>query len=440
MKKSLFSIKTRVTLWYALMTVVLAVLMLWALTFAVSRAANTYHEDLLLIAMADACDEIVYHGSHPHLDAGGISERVSFSLFSVDGSLWAGKWPPFSLTFLDGAVRQAQSDGRIWLVQDLKLSFPQGDLWLRGYLTLDSMYFMRSQALYWVYLLCPLLIALSALVGYLLTRRAFGRITQMSKEADQIAEGRDLYRRFEASAGSRRDEFAALAQTFNRMFERLEDSFARERQFTDDASHELRTPLTVIQSACGYALSEDDPQEWREALEMIQAKSESMSQMLSQLLHLARMDAGRIPFKPESVDISQLCLHVVREMQRDIIDPSGVEDNLCILGDELMLMRVIINLLDNALRYAKTYVKVSLRAQDHRVALTVSDDGEGMDEAEVKQIFNRFYQADASRREGGAGLGLSMVQSIVSLHGGLIHVKTAPGDGFEITIEFSQKK
>jgi len=187
MKKSRFSIKIRVTLWYTFMVTSLALLMLYALVAGVSRAADLYHEDLLTHAMADASEQVRYVGAIPQLDSSAITDfdKVSFALFNAEGGLWRGHWPFFEAPFSDGEIRQAEAADRVWLFQDLLLPFAQGDLWLRGYLALDSMHFLRREALSWFWFLLPCLILFAAIGGYLLTRRAFRRIVQMAKQADE---------------------------------------------------------------------------------------------------------------------------------------------------------------------------------------------------------------------------------------------------------------
>ena len=443
MKKRVFNIKTKVALWYTLMAAGMVLVMMLVLFVSITHATNTYYESLLTRAMSDASEQVSYAGGYPRLGARSVGEydTVSFALLTNENSMWSGMWPGFEAPFEDGSVRRVEGGGHTWLFQDLLLPFAQGDLWLRGYMIQDNMRFMRNALQIRMQLLMPVLLLMSGLGGYLLTSRAFRPVKQMARKADGIAGGKDLSQRFSMLHQTKPDEFDELALTFNHMFDRLEDSFRRERQFTDDASHELRTPITVIRAACDFALEQSDPAEWREALEVIAAKATGMNDMVSQLLQLARMDAGRMTICEEQVHFSRLVCAVAQEAglacQKDL-DLTGVESDVFLKGDELLLMRLCMNLLENAFRYAAQTVSVSLTTTGGHPVLCVGDDGPGMSAEVAQRIFDRFYQAapDRSSQKPGAGLGLSMAKEIAKLHHAEITVDTAPGDGCRMMVHF----
>lgn len=442
---SRLSIKARVTLWYTLLVALLAGVMLWALYANVNRTTRAYYEELLLQAMASASGEVIYQSGMPWLNARGVADfdMVTFVLLDEQGGLWSGRWPPFSAALEDGTLRTAGADGgTAWLFQDLRLPLAQGDVWLRGYLRPDSMRFLSQTAGMWFAYLLPGLIALAALGGWLITSRAFRPVARMARGADAIAGGGDLSLRFDTGKRRKPDEIGYLALTFNCMFERLEASFQRERRFTDDASHELRTPIAVITSACDYALSQNDPAEYREALETVRRKADDMGRMSSQLLMLARMDGGRVTLHTETVNLSALLQTVAAELAAGsdkALDSNGVAETLCCSGDELMLMRLLVNLMENAFRFARTRVVVSLKREGERLCMCVADDGPGIAPDDLERVFERFYQADPSRG-GGAGLGLCTARSIARLHGGDITAANAPGGGVRFMLTLPEKK
>lgn len=433
------SVKLRVTVWYMLLVALLAGLMLQAMLGAVRRASDAYFENLLTISVADASDAVGYKNGVAQINMSSIShfDKVNFSLFDKNGSLWAGQWPRFILPFEDGTVRSVQSKEHHWLVQDYHLPFAEGDLWLRGYISTDTMLFLKEATLDGWYYLLPLLILLAALGGYLLTLRAFQPIVSMTRRADKIVSGNDLKKRFDVSKNP--DEFDQLAKTFNHMFERLDHAFLREKQFTDDASHELRTPIAVINSACDFALNQDNKEDYLEALSIIREKSKDMERLVSQLLQLARMGAGRMQTHKEHICLSQLCQNIADELSstsEKTLDASGIAPDVWATLDELLIMRLIINILDNALKFAKSRVEISLREDEENISVSIKDDGIGMDEEEQKHIFDRFYQAEKGRTHGksGAGLGLPMAKEIAQLHGGKISVKSEKNSGSEFVL------
>lgn len=430
------SIKARVTLWFTLMMVALTLLVLRLLFLGVGRAAQTYHEELLTQAMATASDAVRMVGDVPRLRMDQVEDfdKVSFALLDETGALWQGRWPPFSLTPVDGAVRRVQGAGGAYLTQDLLLPLPGGTVWLRGYLVLNTLGFLEEAASWRLLALLPLLVLLAAAGGYLLTRRAFRPVREMSRQAESVLDGRDLTLRFQEGA----DELGCLGRSMNGMIGRLADSFERERRFTDDASHELRTPLTVIRTACDFALSQHEEAEYREALQTVSAKAEGMNALVSQLLQLARMEGGRIALRRETVDFSALCRSAAAESVRDkALDTDGVARQVWVSGDELLLMRLVILLTDNANRYAASRVRLTLAAQDGQAVLRVSDDGPGIPPELRERVFDRFFQADEARSadSAGAGLGLTMARELAALHGGSVTVAPeGPGATLELRL------
>ncbi len=197
----------------------------------------------------------------------------------------------------------------------------------------------------------------AAVGGYFITRRAFQPVRRIIQTAREIGEGNDLSRRI--ALGQGRDEVYTLAAEFDSMFARLEKAFEREKQFTSDASHELRTPTTVIISQCEYALERAKTlDEAREALHAILNQAEKMAVMISQLLMLARADKAHGKMQFETVNLSDLAMMVVEQQQenasmRHIQLETHIEPDVEMQGDETMLMRVWINLIENGVKYGR---------------------------------------------------------------------------------------
>jgi len=268
-------------------------------------------------------------------------------------------------------------------------------------------------------------------------------VNSMIRTVQEIQESNDLSKRVPLTKGN--DEFHRLAECFNQMLSSLETSFLRERQFTSDVSHELRTPVAVILSHCEDLLERGNlASEERRELEIIQARAKGMAQMNSQLLLLSRADQNRQPLHMETVNLTELLEIILEEQEEPACEKkielrSDLAPEVAITADETMMIRLFENLLTNAIRYGREngWVMVTMTAAEDHVTISVRDNGIGISEEHLPHIWERFYQADASRTASrqGAGLGLPMVQWIVKAHHGAIQVHSLEGIGTEFTLQ-----
>lgn len=285
------------------------------------------------------------------------------------------------------------------------------------------------------------LILVGVLGGYVVTRRAFRPIGRMAETATNIVDGSDLSRRLDIQGN---DEFAKLSRAFDGMLERLERAFEQEKRFTSDVSHELRTPLTVIRTQCELALQESDPQEQRRSLLSIQAQAEKLSYMVKELLTLSRMDANTQPIQMEQVDLGAT-LELVAESLATAARAKGItlhpkaEPGCVLEADEMLMMRMLINLTSNAIQFGRPggNVWMELRHREEWLDCKIRDDGIGMTQAQLPHIWERFWQADPARagEDGSSGLGLSMVAWIIQTHHGQVQVQSEWGGGTEFWIQ-----
>ena len=285
----------------------------------------------------------------------------------------------------------------------------------------------------------PFFVLLAAVGGHVLARRAFRPVRRITQTAREISEGNDLSRRI--ALGEGRDEVYTLAAEFDRMFARLEEAFETEKQFTSDASHELRTPTAVIISQCEYALAHAETlDEAKAALASVLGETEKMAGLLSPLLMLARADKSHKKLNLETVDLSGLAAAVAEQQQenagaRGIAIQTEIEPGLVLQGDETMLMRMLMNLIENGIKYGREngWLKVALKRQGTCICGSVQDNGPGIAPEHLGQVWKRFWQAAPARGGSGAGLGLSMVKWIAEAHGGTVDVHSELGKGTEFT-------
>lgn len=329
-----------------------------------------------------------------------------------------------------------------WRVISVQVRGPDGPLFVQVARSLVSFEQESGELVYTFLLTGPLTVLIAIAGGYFLARRALAPVYDMTLTANQITADR-LNQRIDVQNPD--DELGALAQTLNRMIERLERSFTEMQRFTADAAHELRTPLAVIRSEAEVALrSTRTTDEYSRVLENLLEETNRLSQMADQLLFLCRQDAGLQPAKREPVAVDPLLKEVVVNMQL-VAESKGVGLSLAgechsnVLADASQLRRVFYNLLDNAIKYTDPggTVVVALGTNNGTVSMEVQDTGIGIPPEHLPRIFDRFYRVDAARTgENGAGLGLSLCQSIVKWLGGSITAESENGKGskFVVTI------
>ncbi|MBB2910211.1 signal transduction histidine kinase [Streptosporangium becharense] len=277
----------------------------------------------------------------------------------------------------------------------------------------------------------PLLLVLLAGASWLIIGRTLRPIAALRRGADEIT---DTARSRRLPVPEARDEVHSLATTLNDMLARLEKADNRQRALVSDAAHELRSPLASIRLQLEVALGHPEGQEWRETAEGVLEDTMRLSRLAEDLLALARLDErGGALARREPVELDRLVPQSVERYGEAVtVDltagPGG--EAITVTGDALALGRVLVNLVDNALRYASAPVAVELRAEGADAVLTVTDDGPGIPEPDRERVFDRFTRLDSarSRDEGGAGLGLAIVRETVHAHGGAVHLEDAsPG-------------
>jgi two-component system OmpR family sensor kinase len=288
----------------------------------------------------------------------------------------------------------------------------------------------------------PVSLAAALIGGWFLAGRAMRPVDTITAAAQQITAG-DLSQRIRVSSPS--DELGRLASTFNDMIARLEVSFRQIRQFSADASHELRTPLTVMKGETELALRRSRPAEdYRLVLESNLEEIDRMSQIVDELLFLSRTDLGEIKVASATIQLDLIVKEIQRQAavlgqlsQIEVTAPT-VEPAL-VLGDELRLRELVLNLVDNAVKYSRPGGKVEIsltRAGNRTVRLAVKDQGIGIAPEDQPHVFDRFYRTEAARAhtKKGTGLGLAICKWIVEIHRGSIQVQSEPGAGSTFTV------
>jgi len=282
----------------------------------------------------------------------------------------------------------------------------------------------------------PLTIGAASAGGLFLANRALSPIDRITRTARRIT-AEDLSQRLNLRLPE--DEVGRLARTFDEMIARLDHAFRRQRQFTADASHEMRTPLTAIKGQVEVALSRPRGlAAYREVIQTVNEEVDRLIRLVGLLLTLARADTGQIPISAEAVSLPDLVAGAL-EQQNPAAREKGIALSIAgspavtLKADEDLLLQLLLNLLDNAIKYTPPggQVTVGWNLRGRQVELWVRDTGIGIASQHLPHLFDRFYRVDKARAraEGGAGLGLSICRWIAEAHGGSISAESAPGQG-----------
>ena len=286
-----------------------------------------------------------------------------------------------------------------------------------------------------LFLLLPVTVVLASLfAGEFLASITLKPLKEMINTARQItAENMSL----RITTPESKDEIRQLAETFNDMLGKIQQVIISQKQFIQDVSHELRTPITIMRGELEVALKRQrSPEEYCRILESNLEETKKIGKLLVDLLALARFDSSSATLVRESTDISSILKNILDDMeilasQKGITLEYYSQEGVAVPVDRDKIMRVFINIIDNAIKYTPEQGKICVEVikQKNCAFITITDDGIGIPQQDLPHIFDRFYQVDKSRSGAGFGLGLSIAQSIIEAHGGSITVESIQNQG-----------
>ena len=299
-----------------------------------------------------------------------------------------------------------------------------------------------------IYYAMPIALLMAGLGGWFLARQSLAPVVAMSEQARLIgASSLDQ----KLPVANPRDELGQLAVTFNELLARLGSAFAQQRQFMADASHELRTPISVIRTAAGVILGKPhrNESEYRDAVTMMDEQSRRLTRIVEDMFALARADSGRYPLRKSKFYLDELledtahAASVLASRKNISIDVTNSSETF-FYGDEDLMRQMILNLLDNAIKYtpAGGVVRLSLTHKEEKYFIEVSDTGTGIPDEAQSHIFERFYRTDKARSRsegagsGGAGLGLAIARWIAESHEGHLELIRSDKSGSAFIASF----
>ena len=429
-------VSIRVTLWYTLFLGILLVVF----TSVLLKLAEDYERRESAKALIQTVEKATLRrGKMEYYKKG-----VYLSLRNFQGDLLAGMEPegmPHIPVNLNQGPKRVYINGQSYHYLDQPLAKKPGErlqdkpeIWVRGILP-DNTYTKQYQIFVLMALIgLPLFLILVAVGGYKIIRHSFAPVKAISQAAKAIGETGDLSQRIPLGEG--RDEIHQMGHTFNWMLGQLEEQLEREKRFTSDVSHELRTPAAVIMSESEFGKDyTDNVDEAKEEFQHIFQQSRRMSHLINQLLELSRLGNQKtVELSP--VNLSQLTAETLEDYQKlpaaqALQWEADIAPDVTVQANDQLLMRMLGNYLDNAVKFAATTIRTTLSQKDGYVRLSVTDDGAGIPEADLPKVWNRLFQSDPSRNKKqnmGLGLGLSFVAAAAKLQRAKVGVESRQGE------------
>jgi heavy metal sensor kinase len=441
------SLRARLTLWYTVALLVVLCLfganVLWQqrrigfrrvdreLEALTATLVNVVQDELneqddLVTAATEATTTVTAPGRALAIaDAGGKVLGARWNRLELPDPIASGSDEP--------SVRTMESNGVAWRVHMRPHAFGNRTLVLVVASPVSDVLREQREVQEAMVIGIPIVLLLAAGGGLWLASLGLRPITDMAARAARIAPAglEDL------GQTDRTDELGQLATAFNGLVARLRATLQTQRQFMADASHELRTPVSVVRATADVALSRDhrDEAEYREALAIVGGQAGRIGRLVEDMLVLARADAGGYPLRPVNLYLDEVVTECRRAVdvlatERGVAIRAAEAPDIPFRGDEDLLRRLVLNVLQNAVQHtpAGGSVAVDIRQESEAVRIRVTDQGPGIPAGDHERIFDRFVQLDASRRGQGAGLGLPIARWIAEAHQGtLVLEQSGPG-------------
>ncbi|MBN8637435.1 MAG: HAMP domain-containing protein [Anaerolineae bacterium] len=446
------TLHTRLTLWYVALLAVTVLGFCLYLQFELELSlANQVDAGLqvaasqLLVDVDDSVDPPMLRPMSDSAVTQLMQSRFALRLVNESGEVVAevGIFPEgIPVTPTRTGFTTAEAEGTTWriLTQRVETQTQQFDAWLQMAQSLNMVADTRSSVLRIILIGVPLVLIVAGLGGTFMATRALRPVDAITRTVQSI-NATDMTRRIPIQQTA--DEIGRLATTLNSMLDRLQFGFEKERRFTADASHELRTPLTAIKGQIGVTLARSrTPDEYEATLSQVQLETDRLIRLANDLLFLTRLDAAPAFIQPEPIDLSDLLSAAVDQIgliaaDKQIRVTTDFPEALPMLGYTDHLIRLFLNLLDNAVKYTPQggAIHVTGSKTETDVQITIGDTGKGIPAEHLPHLFDRFYRAEADRKySGGAGLGLAIAQQIVLEHGGRIGVESNVGQGTRVQV------
>ena len=435
------SIKIRVTLWYTALVMFICGILVGAIALL--------NENITEKAIYGLIEDEVYQkiqqlNSDPAVTLGTdglyILNGVYLQIYTKDGKMLAGELPAdfeSRLISLEDCWITTRHEGEGYLCHCQITD--DGEYIVRGVFPRKNIHLLSYTVLKVAIIAIPLLVLLAFAGGGFIAGQAVKPLERINNTVEEIACGNDLKKRVGMDEAD--DEIGTLSRNFDKMMDRLQETFEREKQFTSDASHELRTPVSVILAQCQCAIDESTDEADIEAFETIMRQARKMSAMISRLLMLSRIGREHAVVEKSRINISEFVKDMCDELSEispEIYFSNDIEEELYVNANIELLNMAFQNLITNACRYGGGIVHIRLEGVGDKVIFSVSDKGIGIAPEELDKIWHRFYRCSNAPTNTGVGLGLSFVQEAARLNDGDAEVESILGEGSKFSVSLKR--
>ncbi|MCI6271374.1 MAG: HAMP domain-containing histidine kinase [Erysipelotrichaceae bacterium] len=434
------SIKTKILIFLVILLCILSSFLVFFMGFTINSITVNSLSNELETTVKNNISELSFVNNKIN-----VSENFKYHysgittlIYSENKTLLIGQVPvgySGDYEFENGSLKTISINDDKYLIVDYFVSFNfENNFWVRGIVELPSQYKTSENVFKLSIVAVCLMLIVVTVGGYLILKKSFLPLYKIIDAANSINEANDLDARIKMNNTNK--EFNDLRNTYNSMFDRLQKSFEREKRFTTDVSHELRTPVSIIKSACEYSRKfEMDISEKNETLKMIERQSEKLTELISKLLNIARLNQDTLTVNTENINISIL----LEEICNNYGITFEIEEDLIVSIDKSLFYILINNLIENAIKYGDgKEVKVVALKESNEVIVKVIDNGIGISKENIDRIWNRFYKVDESRNDDSFGLGLSIVERISKIHELKINVESKIGKGSTFSVHFNK--
>lgn len=439
------NIKLKITLWYAFFTIGLVAGVLGFLIEFTDTTLISNQKKELIEVVEDTREDMIDGDRIKFFDDG-----IFIILYDMNKKFIDGTPPPnFSISspLQNNKLQKFEINGENFYTYDKKINLNNGEVvWIRGVFSDTTGKDLTTIIIKISFIILPLLVILSLIIGYIITKNALLPVKQIQETAENITNNTMLSLRI--NLPKKNDEISKLGATIDKMLDKLEKSFEKEKQFTSDISHELRTPIAVILAESEYVLKHcEEIEEAKSSMEVINRQGEKISTLINQLLFFARADKEKLKLDLKYSNIPKIIAEIIADNKFYLENKNitiNYTDNLItkiFKVDEIMFIRAVQNILQNSITYGKNNgsIQITTFENNNYFSIGIEDNGIGIAKENIEKIWNRFFQVDEARSSDSMGLGLPIVKLIVEKHCGYIELDSKLGIGSKFILHFKKE-